>query len=187
MKSAKYHDINNQPKREVVWKIITSRYIFFSKEKKDLSWRRKPKSSNLGVVYGWGSALWAQQVNRRLKWKTTYLGIPRQPPNPANLGVVYGGGSAWWSQRGADVWTDDHIFGQTDARLMPDGPADWRFQSDGRACEDRGRLRWVLPIRGLVQIRSAQCASAFTSTSSYSSLFTTTTVHQATLIVLRQM
>ena len=95
---------------------------------------------------------------------------------------VPGGPSGW-----ADVWTDDHVFGQTDARLMPDGPADWRFQSDGRACEDRGRQRWVLRIRGLVQIRSAQCASAFTSTSSSSSLFTTTTVHQATLIVLRQM
>ena len=187
MKSAKYHDINNQPKKEVVWKIITSRYIFFSKEKKDFSWRRKPKSSNLGVVYGWGSALWAQQVNRRLNWWPRIWAYPDSRQIQPTLVLCMEEGVPGGPSRWADVWTDDHVFGQTAARLMLDGPADWKFQSDGRACKDRGRLRWVLPIRGLVQIRSAQCASAITSTSSYSSLFTTTTVHQATLIVLRQM
>ena len=82
----------------------------------------------------------------------------------------------WWSH----IWADRR---QTDARRARRLKVSVRW-----ACLRGSRATKVSPAyKRTGSNQEAQCASAFTSTSSSSSLFTTTTVHQATLIVLRQM
>ena len=77
----------------------------------------------------------------------------------SNLGVVYWNRECLVGPAGEP--TSEQMIpylgiSQTPARRMLDGHAGRRLQLDGRASKGRGRMRRTLPIRGLIQLRSAQ-------------------------------
>jgi hypothetical protein len=95
MKSAKYHDINNQPKKGSSVKDYNQQIYLLFKGEERLFMEEEAKIQQPWCCIWMRECLVGSAGEQTSELMTTYLGIPRQPPNPANLGVVYGRGSAW--------------------------------------------------------------------------------------------